>query len=187
MKPPFLIYGFAIVSADGMIADANQVMPQSLKYEADHLFFEKALAEADLILHGRQSHEGHTESSLRRRFWLTHSVAKLEPDPAGDSQWLWNPAGISLEEAGPSIGLDSGIVAILGGTSVYDIFLPNYDIFHLSRAGNARIPGGTPVFSAVAQGETPQDVLKRHNMVAEPAVTLDARNDVTMTRWVRHA
>ena len=82
-------------------------------------------------------------------------------------------------------GLHRGIVAVLGGTSVYDIFLPNYDIFHLSRAGNARIPGGTPVFSSVGHGETPQDALKRHGMIAEPAITLDAGNDVTMTRWVR--
>ena len=94
MKPPLLIYGFAIVSADGMIADADRVMPQSLKHEADHLFFEKALAEADLILHGRQSHEGHTESlaasailagPARWRSW--------SPIPLAARKWLWNPAG----------------------------------------------------------------------------------------------
>jgi dihydrofolate reductase len=185
MKSNFEIFGFAIVSVDGMIADANQVLPESLKYEADHLFFEQALSQVDLILHGRHSHEGHAESDRRRRLWLTHSVADLAPDPAGGRQWLWNPAGVSLEDACRSVGLEGGIVAILGGTSVYDLFLPRYDVFHLSRAGQTRIPDGTPVFSGVAGGLSPELILSQHGLAAQPAIVLDAANEVTMTRWRR--
>jgi hypothetical protein len=185
MKSPLEIFGFAIVSVDGMIADADRVMPQGLKYEADHLFFEHALSKVDLILHGRHSHEGHAASDRRLRFWLTRSVADLALDPAGGRQWLWNPAGIALEDACRSVGLEEGVVAVLGGTSVYDMFLPRYDVFHLSRAGQTRIPGGTPVFSGVASGLSPEEILSRHGLAPQPTATLDAANRVTMTRWLR--
>jgi dihydrofolate reductase len=185
MSAPFVFYGFAIVSRDGMIADADRNMPPGLKYEADHLFFDAALSKVDLILHGRQSHEGHAASDRRRRIWVTHSVRDVAPDPAGGQQWLWNPQGVTIEEACRSIGLDGGAVAILGGTSVYDLFLPSYTIFHLSRAGQTSIPGGTPVFSEVRQGLAPEDILSRHGLRPEPTAILDAANEVTMTRWRR--
>ena len=185
MKSSFEIFGFAIVSVDGMIADADRVMPQGLKYEADHLFFDEALSRVDLLLHGRHSHEGHSASDRRRRFWLTRSVADLAPDPAGGRQWLWNPDGVSLEDACRSVGLERGVVAVLGGTSVYDMFLPRYDVFHLSRAGQTHIPGGTPVFSGVVNGLSPQEILRQAGLEPQPATLLDAANDVTMTRWLR--
>lgn len=185
MKSPFEVHGFAIVSADGMIADADHVMPESLKYEADHIFFDRALSEVDLILHGRHSHEGHAESDQRRRFWLTHSVTALAPDPVGGLQWYWNPAGLSLEDACREVGLERGTVAVLGGTSVYDMFLPRYDIFHLSLAGQTRIPGGTPLFREIKTGLSPQDVLRSHGLTPDPATILDAANEVSMTRWRR--
>lgn len=186
MKSSFVIHGFAIVSVEGMIADAQKMMPSSLKFEADHVYFEHALAQADLIVHGRHSYEGHTGSAKRRRFWLTRAVAAHEPDPsAGPSHWLWNPEGRSLEEAAKAVGLERGVVAVLGGTAVYDMFLPFYDVFYLSRAGTTSIPGGTPVFSAVAEGLTPGETLMRQGLEADPTVTLDAGNKVTVTRWLR--
>ena len=36
----YQIEGYAIVSEDGMLADATGVMPGSLKFEADYAFFE---------------------------------------------------------------------------------------------------------------------------------------------------
>ena len=96
MPTDFSIRGYAIVSVEGMIADADKAMPDGLKWEADHLFFEQQLAHVDLILHGRLSHEGFSSTSDRRRFWLTRSVAALEPDPDGGPQWMWNPKGITL-------------------------------------------------------------------------------------------
>jgi dihydrofolate reductase len=185
MPTDFAIRGYAIVSVEGMIADADKAMPSGLKYEADHRFFEAALADVDLILHGRQSHEGFPSTAKVRRFWLTRSVAALEPDPAGGPQWLWNPKGITLEAAAESLGLTKGVVAVLGGTSIYDLFLPNYDSFSLSRAGKTHMPGGTPVFSAVRNGLTPEQILAGHGLSPEPTLTLDADNDVTMTRWRR--
>src|SRR5689334_17828614 len=57
------IEGYAIVSADGMIANADGQMPASLIFPADQLFFTRALDEAALIVHGRHSQERPTSSS----------------------------------------------------------------------------------------------------------------------------
>jgi hypothetical protein len=45
------IEGYVIVSADGMLANADRVMPDQLKFEGDKKFFTAALDRADLIVH----------------------------------------------------------------------------------------------------------------------------------------
>jgi hypothetical protein len=42
------IEGYAIVSEDGMLANAAGIMPDSLKFEADQAFFEKGLCSVDV-------------------------------------------------------------------------------------------------------------------------------------------
>jgi len=49
------IEGYVIVSADGMLANARNVMPDELRFEGDKAFFTQALDRADLIVHGRNS------------------------------------------------------------------------------------------------------------------------------------
>ena len=61
MRRPLRIEGYAIASADGMIADATGFMPDSLKFEADQRFFLEALDRAAMVAHGRLSHEGQPE------------------------------------------------------------------------------------------------------------------------------
>ena len=58
MPGPSRIEAYAIVSADGMLADANRRIPDSLKVEADQKFFHSALDRAAAVVHGRHSHEG---------------------------------------------------------------------------------------------------------------------------------
>src|SRR5271168_3784282 len=99
MSEAFRIEGYAIVSCDGMIADAECRMPNSLKFEADQRFLEAALDNADLLVHGRKSHEGQTNSAARRRLIMTRCVGRLERDPGVPNAWLWNPSGVSLEGA----------------------------------------------------------------------------------------
>lgn len=41
MPSTLRIEGYAIISEDGMLADAAGTMPDSLKFEADQTFFEK--------------------------------------------------------------------------------------------------------------------------------------------------
>jgi hypothetical protein len=64
---PERIVGFAIVSKDGMLANAAGVMPESLKFEADKKFFENGLDGVDVVVHGRHSHEQQPRSFMRKR------------------------------------------------------------------------------------------------------------------------
>ena len=140
MLKSFRIEGYAIVSSDGMIADADCLMPDTLKLEADQRFFEDEMDRMDAVVHGRRSHEGHPNSHLRRRIVLTRKVAGIAPDPDNANGLLWNAAGASLQEACAALGLSTGTVAILGGPDVYSMFLDvGYDAFHLTRAGNVEL------------------------------------------------
>ena len=52
------IEGYAIVSADGMIADRDGNMPDGIRNDADQHFLQTAMDQAAVIIHGRHSHEG---------------------------------------------------------------------------------------------------------------------------------
>src|SRR2546423_6090830 len=117
------INGYVIVSADGMLANAQNVMPDELKFEGDKRFFTAALDRADLIVHGRHSYEDQPNSPQRKRISLTRSVAATAPDPANPNALFWNPAGASFEAACEKAGVTSGTVAIIGGPTVVCQFL----------------------------------------------------------------
>src|SRR4051794_27378617 len=143
------IEGYAIISEDGMLADASRVMPDSLKFEADARFFEAGLDAADVVVHGRHSQEQQARSRLRRRLRVTSRVAALAPHPSNPKALLWNPAGATFDAALAALGAPGATVGVIGGTEVFDLFLGRFDIFHLTRAPNVRLPGGRPVFSDV--------------------------------------
>jgi len=67
-----------------MIANAAGIMPDSLKFEADHQFFERALDGVDVVVHGRHSHERQPRSHLRRRLILTRQVPAIAADPSNE-------------------------------------------------------------------------------------------------------
>jgi dihydrofolate reductase len=185
MPDPFVIEGYAIVTVDGMIADEHGVMPESLKYEADQRAFSVALDQCDLILHGRHSDEGHENSPQRRRFWLTRRVASLERRVDAANDWYWNPGGIELFAACRAVGLEGGKIAVLGGPSIYEMFLPRYSAFSLSRAGNLWLPGGTTLFPSMGQDRAAEDLLRAAGLALEATRVLDGENALTTTRWVR--
>jgi hypothetical protein len=87
------IEGYVIVSADGKLANAANVMPEELKFEGDKKFFTAALDRADLIVHGRNSFENQPNSPNRTRIILTRKVRAAAPDPSNPNATLWNPAG----------------------------------------------------------------------------------------------
>ena len=180
----FRIEGYVIVSAEGMLANADQVMPEELKFEADKTFFAAALDRADLIVHGRHSQEDQPNTPNRKRIILTRRVRTLSPDPENANATLWNPSGSSFEAACAAAGVSSGTVAIIGGPRVFDLFMDRYDIFWLSRAGRLRLPGGEPCFGGVP-AQSPEDILAAHGMSAGAAQTLDAANDLSVTAWRR--
>jgi dihydrofolate reductase len=179
------IEGYAIVSVDGMIADRNGSMPDGIRNDADQHFLQTAMDRAAVIVHGRHSHEGGPRAAGRKRLVVTRQVPDIAPDPSQPNAMLWNPAGGSLEAALGTLHIGAGPVAIIGGTEVFDLFLPRYDVFHLTRAERANIPGGRPLFSAVGRAETVEDVLIRSGLRPGPRRNIDAAAGVTLTEFRR--
>jgi len=180
------IEGYAIVSANDMIADATGVMPASIRNPADQRFLQAELDRAALVVHGRHSHEGGPRSARRKRLIVTRGVVGLAPDPANPNARLWNPAGLSLEQALAGLGVEDGPVAIIGGTEVFGLFLPRYDSFHLTRAENAEIPGGRPVFPEVGPNCPAEEVLARRGLKPGERRDIDAAAGITLVTWERH-
>jgi dihydrofolate reductase len=179
------IEGYAIVSADGMIADAKGEMPDTIRNDADQRHLQESLDRAAILVHGRHSAEGGPRAGRRKRLVVTRQTAALARDPLQPNALLWNPLGTTLEEALKQSGVTDGIVAIIGGPEVFSQFLPLYDAFHLSRAANATIPGGLPVFTEVGPRVTPDDVLARHGLRPCARRDLDAAAAVSVVTWKR--
>ncbi|MGA7809367.1 dihydrofolate reductase [Bradyrhizobium sp.] len=178
------IEGYVIVSADGMLAGADRVMPDVLKFKGDERFFTAALDRADLIVHGRHSQEQQPNAPMRNRIIVTHAVAALAPDPDNPKAILWNPSGARFEDACAFAGVTSGTVAIIGGPDVFAMFMDRYDTFWLSQAPGVRLPGGKPCFPGVP-GRSPQDILAAHALKPGAARMLEPAHDVTVTPWLR--
>ena len=186
MPGPTSIEGYAIVSADGMLADANRHIPDGLKIKADQEFFHGALENAAVVVHGRHSHEGGPRAATRHRLILTSKVAALDEDPAHPKSLLWNPRGATLTQAWERLGAPSGLLAVIGGPEVYGLFLDiGFDAFHLSRAPNVTLPGGRPVFPEIGPRRTPEDVLASRGLKPTPQRVLDAAAGVTLVTWKR--
>lgn len=184
MTGTYQIEGYAIVSADGMLADANRVMPDSLKFEADYQFFEAALDAVDLVVHGRHSQEQQPRAAQRRRLILTQRIAGIASHPSNPNALLWNPLGASFEDAVAAAGIPVRRIGVIGGTDVFAFFLDQFDVFHLTHAPNAWLPGGRPVFPDVPR-RRPEDVLAEHGLHPEPPHMLDAARNLTVVTWRR--
>src|SRR5579863_10516014 len=110
MIGPHRIEGYAIVSADGMIADANGEMPDAIRNQADQRFLQDGLDRAAAVVHGRRSHEGGPRAGRRKRLIATRRIAALASDPAHPNALLWNPAGAALAEALKALGVGDGSI-----------------------------------------------------------------------------
>jgi hypothetical protein len=168
--------GHAIVSADGMIADAAGEVPPALRNEADWQQYQAALDAAVLVVTGRRGHERNPNRG-RRRLVLTRSVATLAPDMRDPGVTFWNPAGLPLEAALDRLGTGTGTVAVTG---VFGFFLLRLNSFLLSETHRLILPGGTPCFVA----GHPRAVLADAGMRPLEVRLLDPAVMVTSTRWV---
>jgi hypothetical protein len=184
--PALRIEGYVIVSADGMLANADRVMPEGLKFDGDKRFFTAALDHADLIVHGRNSYEDQPNSPNRPRIILTRNVDAIAPDPSNPRATLWNPAGASFEAACDHAGVRSGTIAIIGGPYVFGMFMDRYDTFWLSLAPRVRLPNGEPCFPGVP-ARSPQEILAAHGLKPGAPQMLDPTDDVRVTPWRRSA
>ena len=178
------IEGYAIVSDDGMIANAEGLMPDSLKFEADKHFFECGLDGVDVVVHGRHSHERQPHSYLRRRLIVTRQTSAIAAHPSNEKALLWNPAGASFEQALAALGAPDGSVGVVGGTHVFGMFLDRYEAFHLSRASGVRLAGGRPVFPDVP-ARTPEEVLVSHGLERGQRQLLEPARGLAVVTWQR--
>lgn len=169
--------GHAIVSVDGMIAEADGTVPPSLRNEADWRQYQAALDAAVLTVSGRRGHELNPNPG-RRRLVLTRSVADLAPDPRDPLATFWNPAGMSFPEALAALGVTDGTVAITG---LFELFRPWYTLFQLSEMHTLVLPGGIPCFEA----GHPRTVLTADGFRPAAVALLDPAALVTTTRWTR--
>ena len=178
------IEGYAIISRDGMIAEADGAFPPLLKIAGDQRFFHAALARAGAIVSGRNSADRRPESAARKRIFLTRRIPDLAQDPANPNALLWNPAGASFDQAWARLGAPGAVAAVLGGTDVFGLFLAvGYDAFYLTRA-DVSVPRGRPVFP-VADGATPEDALARHGLAMQSETLLDQTANTIVAHWER--
>ena len=186
MPGPTRIEGFAIVSEDGMLADADRRIPPGLVVEADQKFFHGSLEHAAVVVHGLRSHEGGPRADTRHRLVVTRSVPSLAPHPTLPKTLLWNPQGASLEEAWTRLGAPDGMLAVIGGGDVNQIFLDRgFDAFHLSRVAGVRLPGGRPVFPGIGPNRTADDILTQRGLKPGPQRALDPVAGATLVTWQR--
>lgn len=183
MTRPHRFEGHAIVSADDMIADAAGAKPAPLNHPADWARFQAALDAAALILIGRRSHEADPVRKHRPRLVASSQSPGLQRHPDG---WWWNPAVVTLAEALETAAPEGGVVAVPGGRLIFDMILQHgFDAFHLSRRPDLTLPGGIPVFSAVAEGRSAAAVLAEAGLRPAETEVLDSAAGVTVTVWRR--
>ena len=159
-------------------------MPDSLKFEADQRSFESGLDAVDVVVHGRHSYERQPRSYLRRRLIVTRQVPAIARDPSNEKALFWNPAGASFEQALALLGAPDGNVGVIGGTDVFGMFLDRYDVFHLSRAPDVRLPDGRPIFPEVP-ARTPEEVLASQGLDRGQRRVLDPAKGLTIVSWQR--
>ncbi|MCB5175698.1 hypothetical protein [Microvirga lenta] len=177
------IHGYAIVSDDDRIADAEGRMPDVLRNEADWAYFQDGLDRSAVTVLGRLGHEANPNPRGRLRLVVSSSSAGLERRADG---WWWNPQALAWRDAIRQVLPDGGQVAVPGGRRVFDLFLDiSYDAFHLSRTEGARIPGGVALFSRCDSGASAETILSERGMEAGPRGVLDPSVPVSLVVWRR--
>jgi hypothetical protein len=175
------IHGYAIVSDDDRIADANGRMPDVLRNEADWAYFQAELDKSAVMVLGRLGHEANPNPKGRLRLIVSSSSAGLERRADG---WWWNPEAQTWSHVMGAMLPEGGRVAVPGGRRVFDLFLKiGYDAFHLSRAKGARVPNGVALFSMCDQGRSAEAILSEKGLKESPCQILDPAVPVSLTVW----
>ena len=88
----------------------------------------------------------------------------------------WNPAGATLDEAWAALGLSGGLLAVIGGTEPFGLFLDiGYDVFHLSRASQGAACPAAGRCSPASRRSRPEQLLARHGLKPGPTRVLDEK------------
>jgi dihydrofolate reductase len=179
----FCIEGHAIISDNDCIADADGIMPPSLRNAADWAYFQRHLDHAAVVITGRKGHEAHPNKPGRQRLVFTGRVGQAGLQRDGNITFC-DPARFDFFEAVQELSPAGGILAVTGGTAVFDWFLRRrlYTAFHLGRARGVQISNGRPLFCDPAPAET---VLSQASLRLVEEHQLDAANNVAMKVFIR--
>jgi dihydrofolate reductase len=179
------IEGYAVISKEGMIATPDGKFPEQIKIPADHEFYQRSVAAASAVANGRHSAEGGIGEKHRKRIVLTRRVDVITPDPDNPNAILWNPATAPFEEAWVRLGIDGGVLAVVGGTETFGLFLTiGYDVFYLTRTEGS-VPRGRPVFPGVGTTTTAEQVMGQHGLTHNRTRMLDASVNCRVEEWVK--
>ena len=186
MIGPHPIEGYAIVSADGMIADGNGAMPDCIRNDADQHFLQAAMDRAAAIVHGRRSHEGGPRAAKRKRLVVTRQVRAIAADPSQPNALLWNPAGAESRAGHRRARCRRGADCRHRRHRGVQTCSCRSMMCFISAARRARrFPGGQPLFSAVSPTTKVDDVLMRHGLRPSPSRDIDAAAGITLTNFER--
>ncbi|CAN5832581.1 hypothetical protein BH11PSE3_BH11PSE3_33730 [soil metagenome] len=177
------IEGYAVVSREGMIAASDGSFPENLKIPADQKFYQDSLDQASAVASGRHSAEGGPRAAARKRIILTRRVQRIVRDTRNPNAILWNPSTASFDEAWQKLNIENGILAVVGGTDVFGLFLTiGYDAFFLSLA-LVNVPNGRPVFPGVGTAMPAEEPLKQHGLVLKNTRMLDPATQTVVQEW----
>jgi dihydrofolate reductase len=177
------IEGYAIVSREGMIAKSDGSFPEELKIPADQVFYQESVDRAAAVANGRHSAEGGPKEKARKRIVLSRRVHRIVHHPDNPNAILWNPATAPFDEAWQKLNAADGVLAVVGGTDVFGLFLSiGYDAFFLTRA-RASVPHGRPVFPGVGDGVAAEEPLKKHGLVLKNTRVLDPASETVVEEW----
>jgi dihydrofolate reductase len=179
------IEGYAIVSREGMIAEADGSFPKAIEIPADQKHYQDSLRKAGAVVNGKHSAEGGVLEAARKRLILSRKVEGVAPHPTKANALLWNPRGAPFGEAWGKLGAE-GIAAVVGGTDVFGLFLDEigYDTFYLTQA-EASVPDGRPVFPGVGKGLSAQEALRRQGYQLGKTRVLDEATNTVLEEWSR--
>ncbi len=177
--------GYAVVSADGFIADADGVMPDALKFEADWDYFQAALDDADITLIGRHTHEAAPNLKKRHRLVFSTRTGELTRENA-TTFWIdpgkADPCRAIAELFGPSAK-----VAVVGGRAVFDWVLsnPGFSTFHLSLAHHVRLGRGQTIFKGANDLSAALSLLNDHGLTLKHRSWFDRQNGLELLVYGR--
>ena len=177
------IEGYAIISREGMIATSDGRFPEDLKIPADQKFYQDSLDRVSAVANGAHSAEGGPREKERRRILVTRRVNMLTPDPHNPKVVQWNPGSTPFDEAWQRLNIDDGVLAVVGGTDVFGLFLTiGYDAFYLTRT-DVSVARGRPVFPGVGKGTAPEEIMQKHGLVLRTTRMLDPDTNTRVEEW----
>jgi hypothetical protein len=142
----YAVEGHAILCDNDCISDGKGKMPPFLRHAADWSYFQAHLDQAAIVVTGRLGHQAHPNKPGRQRLVFT-STAQGGFHRDGDVSFV-DPARFSVQSAFQTIAPAGGMVAVTGGTAVFQWFAAHggYHAFHLVRALGHAIDQGRTVF-----------------------------------------